>query len=401
MLKPTLTLTPDPLGNPKAVSAVASCEELVNLRIVNSSAKRAPRNARLVRAWYPLRVAALPTTTMELIMEDRILLAHGSGGTLSHDLIEKSFVSALGNPILNKLDDSAVFELCGRLAFTTDSYTVSPIFFPGGDIGKLAICGTVNDLAMSGATPLYLSLSFIIEEGLPTAELEQIVNSICQAINEAKVHIITGDTKVVNRGAADKLFINTSGVGIVPAGVDISGVNAKPGDKVILSGSLGEHGIAILSKRQGLEFNVPVESDCAPLNRLVAEMLAVSANLHCLRDPTRGGLATTLNEFAQQSNVGIKIEEDNLPVNEAVQAACELLGFDPLHMANEGKLVAVVASSDTDKILAKMRHNRYGREATIIGEIVKEHPGRVIMKTRLGSSRIVDMPVGELLPRIC
>jgi len=334
-------------------------------------------------------------------MTDRILLAHGSGGKLSHDLIEKSIVAALGNPVLNKMDDSAVFELCGRLAFTTDSYTVSPIFFPGGDIGKLAICGTVNDLAMSGATPLYLSLSFIIEEGLPTAELEKIVNSICQAVNEAKVHIITGDTKVVNQGAADKLFINTSGVGLVPAGVDISGANAKPGDKVILSGSLGEHGIAILSKRQGLEFNVPVESDCAPLNRLVAEMLAVSANLHCLRDPTRGGLATTLNEFAQQSNVGIRIEEDNLPVNEAVQAACELLGFDPLHMANEGKLVAVVAPSDADKILAKMRHNRYGREATIIGEIVKEHPGRVIMKTHLGSSRIVDMPVGELLPRIC
>jgi len=334
-------------------------------------------------------------------MEDRILLAHGSGGKLSHDLIEKSFVSALGNPLLNKLDDSAVFELCGRLAFTTDSYTVSPIFFPGGDIGKLAICGTVNDLAMSGATPLYLSLSFIIEEGLLTNELEKIVASICQAVNEAKVQIITGDTKVVNRGAADKLFINTSGVGIVPAGVDISGANAKPGDKVILSGSLGEHGIAILSKRQGLEFNVPVESDCAPLNRLVAEMLAVSADLHCLRDPTRGGLATTLNEFAQQSNVGIKIEEDTLPVNEAVQAACELLGFDPLHMANEGKLVAVVASSDADKILAKMRQNRYGAEAGIIGEIVEEHPGRVIMKTHLGSSRIVDMPVGELLPRIC
>ena len=334
-------------------------------------------------------------------MEDRILLAHGSGGKLSHDLIEKSFVSALGNPLLNKLDDSAVFELCGRLAFTTDSYTVSPIFFPGGDIGKLAVCGTVNDLAMSGATPLYLSLSFIIEEGLPTNELEKIVNSIRQAVNEAKVHIITGDTKVVNQGAADKLFINTSGVGLVPAGVDISGANAKPGDKVILSGSLGEHGIAILSKRQGLEFNVPIESDCAPLNRLVAEMLAVSANLHCLRDPTRGGLATTLNEFAQQSNVGIKIEEDTLPVNEAVQAACELLGFDPLHMANEGKLVAVVASSDADKILAKMRQNRYGAEAGIIGEIVEEHPGRVIMKTHLGSSRIVDMPVGELLPRIC
>ena len=334
-------------------------------------------------------------------MEDRILLAHGSGGKLSHDLIEKSFVSALGNPILNKLDDSAVFELCGKLAFTTDSYTVSPIFFPGGDIGKLAVCGTVNDLAMSGATPLYLSLSFIIEEGLLTNELEQIVNSICQAVSEAKVHIITGDTKVVNHGAADKLFINTSGVGIVPAGVDISGANAQPGDKVILSGSLGEHGIAILSKRQGLEFNVPVESDCAPLNRLVAEMLAVSTDLHCLRDPTRGGLATTLNEFAQQSNVGIKIEEDTLPVNEAVQAACELLGFDPLHIANEGKLVAVVASSDADKVLAKMRQNRYGAEAGIIGEIVEEHPGRVIMKTHLGSSRIVDMPVGELLPRIC
>jgi len=338
---------------------------------------------------------------MELIMEDRILLAHGSGGKLSHDLIEKNFVSTLGNPLLNKLDDSAVFELCGRLAFTTDSYTVSPIFFPGGDIGKLAVCGTVNDLTMSGATPLYLSLSFIIEEGLPTNELEKIVNSICQAVNEAKVQIITGDTKVVNQGAADKLFINTSGVGLVQAGVDISGANAIPGDKIIISGTLGDHGIAVLSKRQGLEFNVPIESDCAPLNRLVAEMLQISTNLHCLRDPTRGGLATTLNDFAKQSNVGIRINEDSLPINEAVQAACELLGFDPLYVANEGKLVAVVAPADADKVLAKMRQNRYGTEANIIGEIVEEHPGRVIMKTHLGSSRIVDMPVGELLPRIC
>jgi len=334
-------------------------------------------------------------------MEDRILLAHGSGGKLSHDLIEKSFVSTLGNPLLNKLDDSAVFELCGRLAFTTDSYTVSPIFFPGGDIGKLAVCGTVNDLTMSGATPLYLSLSFIIEEGLPTNELEKIVNSICQAVNEAKVQIITGDTKVVNQGAADKLFINTSGVGLVQAGVDISGANAIPGDKIIISGTLGDHGIAVLSKRQGLEFNVPIESDCAPLNRLVAEMLQISTNLHCLRDPTRGGLATTLNDFAKQSNVGIRINEDSLPINEAVQAACELLGFDPLYVANEGKLVAVVAPADADKVLAKMRQNRYGTEANIIGEIVEEHPSRVIMKTHLGSSRIVDMPVGELLPRIC
>ena len=334
-------------------------------------------------------------------MEDRILLAHGSGGKLSHDLIEKSFISTLGNPILNKLDDSAVFELNGRLAFTTDSYTVSPIFFPGGDIGKLAICGTVNDLAMSGATPLYLSLSFIIEEGLPTNELEKIVDSIYQTANEAKVKIVTGDTKVVNQGSADKLFINTSGVGVVPPGVNISGANAMPGDKVILSGSLGEHGIAVLSQRQGLELNVPIETDCAPLNRLVAEMLEISANLHCLRDPTRGGLATTLNEFAKQSKVGIRIYEDSLPVNEAVQAACELLGFDPLYVANEGKLVAVVAPADADKVLVKMRQNQYGHEANIIGEVVEDHPGRVIMKTNLGSSRIVDMPVGELLPRIC
>jgi len=334
-------------------------------------------------------------------MTDRILLAHGSGGKLGHDLIDKSFVSTLGNPILNKLDDSAVFELSGRLAFTTDSYTVSPIFFPGGDIGKLAVCGTVNDLAMSGAKPLYLSLSFIIEEGLPIAELEKIVNSIYQAADEAEVKIVTGDTKVVNQGTADKLFINTSGVGIVPPGVDISGANALPGDKVILSGSLGNHGIAVLSQRQGLEFNVPVESDCAPLNRLVAEILEVSTNLHCLRDPTRGGLATTLNEFAKQSNVGIRIDEDSLPVNEAVRAACELLGFDPLYVANEGRLVAVVDSSKADKVVARMKQNRYGAEAAIIGEVIKEHPGKVIMKTRLGSSRIVDMLVGELLPRIC
>jgi len=334
-------------------------------------------------------------------MEDRVLLAHGSGGKLSHDLIAKSFVSTLGNPILNKLDDSAVFELSGRLAFTTDSYVVSPIFFPGGDIGKLAVCGTVNDLSMSGATPLYLSLSFIIEEGFLIADLEKIVNSVHQAAVEAGVKIAAGDTKVVNRGGADKLFINTSGVGTVPPGVDISGANAKPGDKVIVSGTLGDHGIAVLSQREGLKFHVPVPSDCSPLNRLVAEMLETSANLHCLRDPTRGGLATTLNEFAQQSQVGINIDEANIPVNRAVLSACELLGFDPLYVANEGKLAAVVAPADTDKVLAKMRQNQYGREAVIIGEVVNEHPGRVVMKTRLGASRIVDVLVGELLPRIC
>ena len=334
-------------------------------------------------------------------MQDRVLLAHGSGGKLSHDLIEKNFVPAFGNPLLNKLDDSAVFELSGQLAFTTDSYTVSPIFFPGGDIGKLAVNGTVNDLAMSGAIPLYLSLSFIIEEGFLIAELEKIVNSVCQAADEAGVKIVAGDTKVVNQGSADKLFINTSGIGIVATGVDISGANAIPGDKVIVSGNLGDHGIAVLSQREGLKFQVPVESDCAPLNKLVAEILATSANIHCLRDPTRGGLATTLNEFARQSQVGIRIEEEGIPINKAVLAACELLGFDPLYVANEGKLVAVVAPSDADKVLARMRQNQYGTEAAIIGEVVNEHPGKVVMKTRLGSSRIVDMPVGELLPRIC
>jgi hydrogenase expression/formation protein HypE len=332
---------------------------------------------------------------------DRILLAHGSGGRLMHDLIKKSFVATLSNPILEKLDDSAVFDLNGRLAFTTDSYVVSPIFFPGGDIGKLAVCGTVNDLSMTGATPLYLSLSFIIEEGLLLADLEKIVNSISEAATEAGVRIVTGDTKVVNRGSADRLFINTSGVGIVPHGIDIAGANARPGDKVIVSGTLGDHGMAVLSQREGIRFQMPVPSDCAPLNKMVAEMLATSAEIHCLRDPTRGGLATTLNEFAQQSRVGIKIDELSIPVNPAVLGACELLGFDPQYVANEGKLVAVVAPNDAGRVLAAMRKNQYGQKAVVIGEVVGEHPGRVVLKTRLGASRIVDVLVGELLPRIC
>ena len=334
-------------------------------------------------------------------MNDRILLAHGSGGKLSHDLIKNSFVSALGNPILNMLEDSAVLELGGRLAFTTDSYVVSPIFFPGGDIGKLAVCGTVNDLSMSGATPLYLSLSLIIEEGLLIADLKKIIASIHHTVAEAGVKIVTGDTKVVNQGSADKLFINTSGVGVVPPRIDISAANARPGDKIIINGTLGDHGIAVLSQREGLEFKVPVPSDCAPLNRLVAEMLEASTNIHCLRDPTRGGLVTTLNEFAQQSGVGINLDEGNIPVNKAVAGACELLGFDPLYVANEGKLVAIVAPEYADKVLTKMKQNQYGREAAIIGEVVKEHPQRVVVKTRLGASRIIDMLVDELLPRIC
>lgn len=333
-------------------------------------------------------------------MEDKILLAHGSGGKLSHDLIE-SFLSDLSNPILDKLDDSAVFELSGRLAFTTDSYTVNPIFFPGGDIGKLAVCGTVNDLSMSGARPLYLSLSFIIEEGLPVADLKKILTSIREASEEAGVKIVTGDTKVVDQGSADKIFINTAGVGAVPEGTDISAANAKAGDKIIVSGNIGDHGIAVLSQREGLKFHTPVPSDCAPLNGLVADMLAASANIHCLRDPTRGGLATTLNDFAGQSNIGIRLEEDRIPVDKAVLAACELLGFDPLYIANEGKLVTAVAPQDADAVLAAMKENIYGVGAVIIGEVVAEHPGQVVMKTTLGASRIVDMPVGELLPRIC
>ncbi len=333
--------------------------------------------------------------------DETILLAHGSGSRLSHELIEKNFLPSLANPLLSKLDDSAVFEFSGCLAFTTDSYVVSPIFFPGGDIGKLAICGTINDLAMSGAKPLYLSLSFIIEEGLTLSELSKIVKSIKNTAEEAGVKIITGDTKVVNRGSTDKLFINTSGIGIIPEGIDISGGNAKVGDKVILSGTIGDHGIAVMSQREGLKFSVPVQSDCAPLNKLVSQMLEASSHIHCMRDPTRGGLATTLNELARQSRVGISIEEEKIPVRDGVRAACELLGFDPLYIANEGKLVAIVAQQDTGKILSKMKRNRYGSDASIIGEITDEHKGKVIMKTRLGASRIVDMLSGELLPRIC
>ena len=269
-------------------------------------------------------------------MSKTILLAHGSGSKLSRDLIETKLLGPLNNALLAKLDDSAVFDLKGRIAFTTDSYVVNPVFFPGGDIGKLAVCGTVNDLSMSGAVPVYLSLSLIIEEGLPFDDLDAVVGSIKKAADEARVQIITGDTKVVNRGSADKLFVNTSGIGVVPDGVDISGSNAQVGDKVILSGYIGDHGIAVMSQREGLQFSVPVESDCAPLNGLVACMLEASRQVRCLRDPTRGGLATALNEFAAQSGVGIKIEETAVPVREGVRAACELLGFDPLYIANEG-----------------------------------------------------------------
>jgi hydrogenase expression/formation protein HypE len=334
-------------------------------------------------------------------MSDRILLAHGSGGKLAHELIEKVLLKPLSNPLLDRLDDSAVVPFSGRLAFTTDSYVVNPIFFPGGDIGKLAVCGTVNDLSMVGATPLYLSMAFIIEEGLPLDELERVLVSVQEAAREAQVQIVTGDTKVVNRGSADKLFVNTAGVGRVPEGTDISGSNAKPGDKVILSGTIGDHGIAVLSQREGIGFSTKLESDCAPLNGLVAEMMAASRRIHTMRDPTRGGLATTLNELAAQSKVGIRIAEEAIPVREEVRGACEMLGIDPLYVANEGKLVALVHPEDADAVIERMRHHRYGKNAAIIGEVRPDHPGRVVMRTTLGASRIVDMLVGDPLPRIC
>jgi hydrogenase expression/formation protein HypE len=338
---------------------------------------------------------------MEGRMEDRVMLAHGGGGKLGHDLVERCFVSLFDNPILGKLDDSAVFELGGRLAFTTDSYVVSPIFFPGGDIGRLAVCGTVNDLAMNGAEPRYLSMSLIIEEGFLMSDLRRIGVSIKEAAREAGVQIVTGDTKVVNRGSADGLFMNSAGVGLVATGTDISGSNARPGDRVILSGPIGDHGIAVISQREGLRFASPVKSDCAPLNHMVSEMLDTGAVIHSLRDPTRGGLATSLNEIAASSGVGIRIIEDTVPVRDSVRAACELLGFDPLYMANEGKLIAVAAPDGADRLLDAMRRDRYGAESAIIGEVVADHPGRVVMRTRMGASRIVDMLAGDQLPRIC
>ena len=333
---------------------------------------------------------------------DQVLLAHGSGGVLSHELVARVFLPHFRHAALAALDDAAVLELPAgsRLAFTTDSYVVQPLFFPGGDIGKLAVCGTVNDLAMVGARPLYLSAGFIIEEGLPIGDLERIAASMAATAQEAGVHIVTGDTKVVDHGSADRLFINTAGVGWVPAGVHLSGHLARPGDVVLVSGTVGDHGMAVMSQREGLRFSTALESDCAPLHGLVAEMLR-AGEVHALRDPTRGGLATTLNEIATQSDVGIEIEETRVPVRAAVRGACEMLGLDPLYVANEGKAVVVVAADDAARILQAMRAHHYGRDAAIIGQIVDAHRGRVVLRTALGSRRLLDMLTGEQLPRIC
>ena len=341
-----------------------------------------------------------------------ILLGHGSGGKLTSELINKVFLRAFGNPILDKLDDQAVLQINGtRLAFTTDSFVVTPIFFPGGDIGTLAVNGTVNDLAMSGARPLYLAAAFILEEGLSAEDLRRVVESMGAAARDAGVQLVTGDTKVVNRGKGDKIFITTTGIGAIERAVNISASRARPGDKILLSGYIGDHGMAIMSQRENLEFEGAIESDCAALHGLVDCMLnacdkvagkqSAEHPMHCLRDPTRGGVATTLNEIASQSKVGMFLREDQIPVRESVQGACEILGLDPLYVANEGKLVAIVAPEAADVVLQSMHNHSLGHDAKIIGEVVSEHPGMVRMETRVGGTRILDVMFGEQLPRIC
>lgn len=334
--------------------------------------------------------------------KDVITLSHGSGGKIAHSLLKNTILKDLKNPILSLLDDSAVFNLeKGKVAYTTDSYVVSPIFFRGGDIGKLAINGTINDLSMMGARPHYLTLSLIIEEGFFLDDLKKILTSIKKAADEAQVKVIAGDTKVVERGSCDKIFINTSGLGLIDNQIKISGSKARRGDKIILSGTIGEHEITILSEREGLDFHTSLKSDCAPLHNLVQDMLKVSKKIHALRDPTRGGLATTLNEIAIQSEVGIIINEEDILLKEEVKGACEMLGFDPLYLANEGKLVAFVEVKEAEKILGAMKKNKLGREARIIGEVIEKPKKTVLLKTKIGGKRIIDMLVGEALPRIC
>lgn len=333
---------------------------------------------------------------------DKVLLAHGGGGTLSHQLIQKMFFSQFDNALLNQEHDGAIFEIDGtRFAFSTDSYVVQPIFFPGGNIGELAVNGTVNDLAMCGAKPLYISCGFIIEEGFPMKDLWEVVLAMKNAAAKANVQIVTGDTKVVDKGKGDKIFINTSGIGVIQNDVRISPLNCKVGDAIIVNGNIADHGIAIMSARENLSFETSIKSDCAPLNSLVEKMLAVSKNIHVLRDPTRGGVASALNEIVQKANVGIMIEEEKIPIREEVKGACELLGFDPLYIANEGKLLAFVAEEDAEKVLIEMKKNPLGKDSSIIGRVTNENLKTVIMKTSIGSKRIVDMLSGEQLPRIC
>ena len=333
---------------------------------------------------------------------DRILLGHGGGGQLSSQLLESVFLPAFGNPILNRLGDQAMLELPpGRVAFTTDSYVVTPMFFPGGDIGRLSICGTVNDLAVGGARPLYIAAAFILEEGLAIDDLRRVVESMRDAAREAGVSVVTGDTKVVGKGSGDKVYITTSGIGVVPAGVNLSADSARPGDAVIVSGTVGDHGMTILAARQDLGLLGTLVSDTAPLNGLVARMLVAGREIHSLRDPTRGGLASTLNEIARASKVGVEIDEGAIPLRDEVKGACEILGLDPLTVANEGKLVAFVGASDAAAVLDAMRAHPLGRDAVRIGTVTADHPTLVVLRTGIGGTRVLDPPHGELLPRIC
>ncbi len=349
--------------------------------------------ADLLGATCPLPIADYPY----------VLLAHGGGGRMSQMLIERVFARAFSNPALDAMHDGALLELSsGRIAVSTDSFVVSPRFFPGGDIGSLAVHGTVNDLAMCGATPVALTAGFILEEGLPMEELWRIVCSMQAAATAAGVSVVTGDTKVVDRGKGDGVFINTSGIGVVPPGVSLLPTRAKVGDRVLVNGPIAQHGIAILSVREGLTFETTIESDSAALHTLVADVLAACGpRAHVLRDPTRGGVSSALNEIAQAARVGMRLDETAIPIDEQVRGACEILGLDPLYVANEGKVLAIVAAHAADHALAAMHAHPLGRGAAIIGEVVAEHPGRVFLRSRIGGQRVVDMLSGEQLPRIC
>jgi hydrogenase expression/formation protein HypE len=336
--------------------------------------------------------------------DEKILLSHGNGGRMMHDLITNLFVKHFGNKILNEQTDAAILPAGSPgMAFTTDSFVIDPLFFPGGDIGKLAVCGTVNDLAVSGADPCYISVSFIIEEGFLLKDLELIVKSLAGEARKGKVLIVTGDTKVVNKGKCDKLFINTAGIGKVRKENQLvsKARNIKPGDVIIINGTIGDHGMAVMSVRESFNFKTPVVSDCASLNLLIRDVLDQSSNVKFMRDPTRGGLATVLNELVGKIKLGIEIDENVLPVSKGVKAMCELLGFDPLNIANEGKVLMVAGQKESQEILEIMKKNRLGKQSAIIGRVVKDHPGKVVMKTITGGRRIIDTLIGDPLPRIC
>ena len=334
--------------------------------------------------------------------QEYVLLAHGSGGTMMHELVDEVFIEEFGDEVLRREDDAAAVPFpATRLAFSTDTYVVHPVFFPGGDIGRLAVCGTVNDVATSGATPLYLSVGFVLEEGFPISDLKRILASMRDAAREAGVRIVTGDTKVVEKGHGDGVFINTAGVGALPEGLDLSGHHCKPGDKVLISGTIGDHGIAIVSIREGLQFETDIETDAAPLNKLIANVLAAAPDVRCFRDPTRGGLSSTLNELATASGVSITVVETEVPVNPQVRGASEMLGYDVFQVANEGKMVAIVPAEQAEAALAAMKASPYGEDAAIIGDVAEGPAGKVYVHTAFGATRIMDMLVGEQLPRIC